>query len=131
MTKRHAPYQDDHYSIPAAGFRLLVGEIHDLLADYYTAAKRLAEIKNEAQLLRVQKKYAGYEKRLVRHFRALGLPADSGAACDVLAEAIWKRYDMTFLPADGETEKPDDPAEDDGDMFFLFNETDFGESADE
>lgn len=87
----------DEYIIPGSGFRLLVGDIHNLIVLYYSLARRLSEAETEKDFLRLKKRAGGYEKVLKKLYRSLGLPEDSSAAHDVLEESIIRRHNMTLL----------------------------------
>ena len=54
----------DEYIIPGSGFRMLVGDIHDLIVLYYSLAHRLSEVVTEKEFLRLKKRAGGYEKAL-------------------------------------------------------------------
>ena len=81
----------DEYIIPGYGFRMLVGDIHNLIVLYYSLARRLSEAETEKDFLRLKKKAGGYEKVLKKLYRSLGLPEDSNAAQDILEESIIRR----------------------------------------
>ena len=87
----------DEYIIPGSGFRMLVGDIHNLIVLYYSLARRLSEAETEKDFLRLKKKAGGYEKVLKKLYRSLGLPEDSSAAQDVLEESIIRRHHMVRL----------------------------------
>ena len=99
----------DEYIIPGYGFRMLVGDIHNLIVLYYSLARRLSEAETEKDFLRLKKKAGGYEKVLKKLFRSLGLPEDSNAAQDVLEESIIRRHNLVRLEDVEETQ-------DDGDL---------------
>ena len=87
----------DEYIIPGSGFRLLVGDIHNLIVLYYSLARRLSEAETEKDFLRLKKRAGNYEKEMKRIYRSLGLPEDSNAAQDVLEESIIRRHNMVRL----------------------------------
>ena len=87
----------DEYIIPGSGFRMLVGDIHNLIVLYYSLARRLSEAETEKDFLRLKKRAGNYEKEMKRIYRSLGLPEDSSAAHDVLEESIIRRHNMTLL----------------------------------
>lgn len=92
----------DEYIIPGSGFRLLVGDIHNLIVLYYSLARRLSEAETEKDFLRLKKRAGNYEKEMKRIYRSLGLPQDSGAAHNVLEESIIRRHNMVLLEDDAE-----------------------------
>ena len=102
----------DEYIIPGSGFRMLVGDIHNLIVLYYSLARRLSEAETEKDFLRLKKKAGGYEKVLKKLYRSLGLPEDSGAAQDVLEESIIRRHNMVRLE---DVEEPQDEGDLEGD----------------
>ena len=102
----------DEYIIPGSGFRLLVGDIHNLIVLYYSLARRLSEAETEKDFLRLKKRAGNYEKEMKRIYRSLGLPEDSGAAQDVLEESIIRRHNMVRLE---DVEEPQDEGDLEGD----------------
>ena len=102
----------DEYIIPGSGFRMLVGDIYNLIVLYYSLARRLSEAETEKDFLRLKKKAGGYEKVLKKLYRSLGLPGDSGAAQDVLEESIIRRHNMVRLE---DVEEPQDEGDLEGD----------------
>ena len=92
----------DEYIIPGSGFRMLVGDIHNLIVLYYSLARRLSEAETEKDFLRLKKRAGNYEKEMKRIYRSLGLPEDSSAAQDVLEESIIRRHNMVLLEDDAE-----------------------------
>lgn len=111
--------QKDAYIIPSSGFRMLTGDIHDLIVLYYSLARRLSEAETEKDFLRLKKRAGNYEKEMKRIYRSLGLPEDSSVAHDALEEAIIQRHRMTLLEDEEELDGgygPDgeDEAWDDG-----------------
>ena len=98
----------DEYIIPGSGFRMLVGDIYNLIVLYHSLARRLSEAVTDKDFLRLKKKAGGYEKVLKKLFRSLGLPEDSNAAQDVLEESIIKRHHLIPL------EEVEDDSQDDG-----------------
>lgn len=97
----------DEYIIPGSGFRLLVGDIHNLIVLYYTLARHLSEAVTEKDFLRLKKRAGNYEKVLKKLYRSLGLPEDSSAAQDVLEESIIRRHNMVRLEDDAEEDLDD------------------------
>lgn len=102
----------DEYIIPGSGFRMLVGDIHNLIVLYYSLARRLSEAETEKDFLRLKKKAGGYEKVLKKLFRSLGLPKDSNAAQDILEESIIRRHNLVRLE---DVEEPQDEGDLEGD----------------
>lgn len=102
----------DEYIIPGSGFRMLVGDIHNLIVLYYSLARRLSEAETEKDFLRLKKRAGNYEKEMKRIYRSLGLPEGSSAAHDVLEEAIIKRHNLIPLE---DVEEPQDEGDLEGD----------------
>ena len=102
----------DEYIIPGSGFRMLVGDIYNLIVLYHSLARRLSEAETEKDFLRLKKKAGGYEKVLKKLFRSLGLPEDSNAAQDVLEESIIRRHNLVRLE---DVEEPQDEGDLEGD----------------
>lgn len=102
----------DEYIISGSGFRMLVGDIHNLIVLYYSLARRLSEAETEKDFLRLKKKAGNYEKEMKRIYRSLGLPEVSGVAHDTLEEAIIKRHNLIPLE---DVEEPQDEGDLEGD----------------
>ena len=98
----------DEYIIPGSGFRMLVGDIYNLIVLYHSLARCLLEAETEKDFLRLKKKAGGYEKVLKKLYRSLGLPEDSGAAQDVLEESIIRRHNLVRLEDVEETQDEGD-----------------------
>ena len=98
----------DEYIIPGSGFRMLVGDIHNLIVLYHSLARCLSEAETEKDFLRLKKRAVNYEKEMKRIYRSLGLPEGSGVAHDTLEEAIIKRHNLIPL------EEVEDEPQDDG-----------------
>ena len=97
----------DEYIIPGSGFRMLVGDIYNLIVLYHSLARRLSEAETEKDFLRFKKRAGNYEKEMKRIYHSLGLPEGSGVAHDTLEEAIIKRHNLIPLE-----EVEDDPQDD-------------------
>ena len=102
----------DEYIIPGSGFRMLVGDIHNLIVLYYSLARRLSEAETEKDFLRLKKRAGNYEKEMKRIYRSLGLPQDSSAAQDILEESIIRRHNLVRLE---DVEEPQDEGDLEGD----------------
>lgn len=95
------------WGIPGSGFRMLVGDIYNLIVLYHSLARCLSEAETEKDFLRLKKRAGNYEKEMKRIYRSLGLPVGSGVAHDTLEEAIIKRHNLIPLE-----EVEDDPQDD-------------------
>ena len=102
----------DEYIIPGSGFRMLVGDLYNLIVLYHSLARRLSEVKTEKDLLRLKKRAGNYEKEMKRIYRSLGLPEGSSAAHDVLEESIIRRHNLVRLE---DVEEPQDEGDLEGD----------------
>lgn len=98
----------DEYIIPGSGFRMLVGDIYNLIVLYHSLARCLSGAETEKDFLRLKKRAGNYEKEMKRIYRSLGLPEGSGIAHDTLEEAIIKRHNLIPL------EEVEDEPQDDG-----------------
>ena len=83
----------DEYIIPGSGFRLLVNDIHNLIALYYSLARRLSEAETEKSFLRLKKRAGNYEKEMKQIYRSLGLPEDDAEEAldegDLEGDEVW------------------------------------------
>ena len=102
----------DEYIIPGSGFRMLVGDIYNLIVLYYTLARGLSEAVTDKDFLQLKKKAGSYEKVLKKLYRSLGLPEDSNAAQDILEESIIRRHNLVRLE---DVEEPQDEGDLEGD----------------
>ena len=97
----HAPA----YIISGGAFRMLAGDVFDLLAQYSFLRNRVVEVKTERQLARLQKNLSGENPRIRRMYRRWGFAEDQGVTCYDILEATLRRRLMT--PYD-----PEEAAED-------------------
>lgn len=102
----------DEYIVPGYGFRMLVGDIYNLIVLYYSLARRLSEAETEKDFLRLKKRAGNYEKEMKRIYRSLGLPEGSGVAHDTLEESIIRRHNLVRLE---DVEEPQDEGDLEGD----------------
>ena len=98
----------DEYIIPGSSFRMLVGDIYNLIVLYHSLARCLSEAETEKDFLRLKKRAGNYEKEMKRIYRSLGLPEDSNAAQDVLEESIIRRHNLVRLEDVEETQDEGD-----------------------
>ena len=103
--QRVATADDPAYIISGSAFRLLVGDLFDLLAQYGFLRNRVVEVKTERQLARLQKNLSGENPRIRRMCRRWGLAEDQGVTCYDILEATLRRTHLT--PYD-----PEEAAED-------------------
>ena len=103
--QRAASSNDPAYIISGSAFRMLVGDLFGLLAQYGFLHNRVLEVKTERQLARLQKNLSGENPRIRRMYRRWGLAEDQGVTCYDILEATLRRTHLT--PYD-----PEEAAED-------------------
>ena len=105
--QRAATADDPAYIISGGAFRLLVGDLFDLLAQYSFLRNRVLEVKTERQLARLQKNLSGENPRIRRMYRRWGIPDSTGiTAFDMLESAI-RRTHLTPYDPDGSEDDDD------------------------
>ena len=95
----------DEYIIPGSGFRMLVGDLFELLAQYGFLHNRVLDVKTERQLVRLQKNLSGENPSIRRMYRRWGFAEDQVVTCYDILEATLRRAHLT--PYD-----PEETAED-------------------
>lgn len=103
--QRAASADDPAYIISGSAFRMLAGDLFDLLAQYSFLRNRVVEVKTEKRLARLQKNLSGENPRIRRMYRRWGLAEDQGVTCYDILEATLRRRHLT--PYD-----PEEAAED-------------------
>ena len=103
--QRAATADDPAYIISGGAFRLLAGDLFDLLAQYGFLRNRVLEVKTERQLARLQKNLSGENPRIRRMYRRWGFAEDQVVTCYDILEAALRRAHLT--PYD-----PEEAAED-------------------
>ena len=103
--QRAAASNDPAYIISGSAFRMLVGDLFDLLAQYSFLRNRVLEVKTERQLARLQKNLSGENPRIRRMYRRWGFAEDQVVTCYDILEATLRRAHLT--PYD-----PEEAAED-------------------
>ena len=91
----------DEYIIPGSGFRMLVGDLFDLLAQYGFLRNRVLDIKTERQLARLQKNLSGEHPVTRRMYRRWGLPDSTGVTGFDMLESAIRRTHLTPYDPDG------------------------------
>ena len=87
--KQRAAAHDPAYIISGSAFRMLAGDLFDLLAQYSFLRNRVLEVKTEKQLVRLQKNLSGEHPAIRRMYRRWGIPDSSGVTgFDMLESAI-------------------------------------------
>ena len=93
--QRAAPSNDPAYIISGSAFRMLVGDLFDLLAQYGYLRNRVLEVKTERQLAQLQKNLSGEHPAIRRMYRRWGI-----TGFDMLESAI-RRTHLTPYDPDG------------------------------
>ena len=105
--QRAAPSNDPAYIISGSAFRMLVGDLFDLLAQYGYLRDRVLEVKTERQLAQLQKNLSGEHPAIRRMYRRWGI---TGSTCitgfDMLESAI-RRTHLTPYDPDGSEDDDD------------------------
>lgn len=99
--QRVATADDPAYIISGSAFRLLVGDLFDLLAQYGFLRNRVVEVKTERQLVRLQKNLSGENPRIRRMCRRWGIPDNTGVTGYDMLEAAIRRTCLTPYGANG------------------------------
>ena len=100
-----ATNNDPTYIISGSAFRMLVGDLFELLAQYGFLHNRVLDVKTERQLARLQKNLSGENPRIRRMYRRWGFAEDQVVTCYDILEATLRRAHLT--PYD-----PEEAAED-------------------
>ena len=103
--KQRAAAHDPAYIISGSAFRMLVGDLFDLLAQYSFLRNRVVEVKTEKRLARLQKNLSGENPCIRRMYRRWGFAEDQVVTCYDILEATLRRAHLT--PYD-----PEEAAED-------------------
>jgi len=102
--QRAAASNDPAYIISGSAFRMLVGDLFDLLAQYGFLHNRILDVKTERQLARLQKNLSGEHPAIRRMYRRWGIPDSTGVTgFDMLESAIRRTHLMPYDPDDSET----------------------------
>ena len=102
--QRAATAHDPAYIISGGAFRMLVGDLFDLLAQYSFLRNRVVEVKTEKRLARLQKNLSGEHPAIRRMYRRWGIPDSTGVTgFDMLESAIRRTHLMPYDPDDSET----------------------------
>ena len=97
--QRAAASNDPAYIISGSAFRMLVGDLFDLLAQYSFLRNRVVEVKTEKRLARLQKNLSGENPSIRRMYRRWGIPDSTGVTgFDMLKSAICKTHLTPYDP---------------------------------
>ena len=99
--QRAATAHDPAYIISGGAFRMLVGDLFDLLAQYSFLRNRVLEVKTERQLARLQKNLSGENPSIRRMYRRWGIPDSTGVTGFDMLESTIRRTHLTPYDPDG------------------------------
>ena len=99
--QRAAATNDPAYIISGSAFRMLVGDLFDLLAQYGYLRNRVLEVKTERQLARLQKNLSGEHPAIRRMYRRWGIPDSTGVTGFDMLESAIRRTHLTPCDTDG------------------------------
>ena len=97
--QRAATAHDPAYIISGGAFRMLAGDLFDLLAQYSFLRNRVVEVKTEKRLARLQKNLSGENPSIRRMYRRWGIPDSTGVTgFDMLKSAIRQTHLTPYDP---------------------------------
>ena len=99
--QRAATADDPAYIISGSAFRMLVGDLFDLLAQYGNLRNRVLDVKTERQLARLQKNLSGEHPAIRRMYRRWGIPDSTGVTGFDMLESAIRRTHLTPYDPDG------------------------------
>jgi hypothetical protein len=99
--QRAASSNDPAYIISGSAFRMLVGDLFGLLAQYGFLHNRVLEVKTERQLARLQKNLSGEHPVIRRMYRRWGIPDSTGVTGFDMLESAIRRTHLTPYDQDG------------------------------
>ena len=99
--QRAATADDPAYIISGGAFRMLVGDLFDLLAQYSFLRNRVVEVKTEKRLARLQKSLSGENPSIRRMYRRWGIPDSTGVTGFDMLESTIRRTHLTPYDPDG------------------------------
>ena len=105
--QRAATAHDPAYIISGSAFRMLVGDLFDLLAQYGYLRNRVMDVKTERQLARLQKNLSGEHPAIRRMYRRWGIPDSTGVTGFDMMESAIRRTHLTPYDPDGSEDNHD------------------------
>ena len=99
--QRAATAHDPAYIISGSAFRMLAGDLFDLLAQYSFLRNRVVEVKTEKRLARLQKNLSGENPSIRRMYRRWGIPDSTGVTGFDMLESAIRRTHLTPYDPDG------------------------------
>ena len=106
--KQHAATADDPaYIISGSAFRMLVGDLFDLLAQYGYLRNRVLDVETERQPAWLQKNLSGEHPAIRRMYRRWGIPDSTGVTGFDMLESAIRRTHLTPYDPDGSEDDSD------------------------
>ena len=105
--QRAATAHDPAYVISGSAFRMLVGDLFDLLAQYGFLHNRILDVKTERQLARLQKNLSGEHPAIRRMYRRWGITDNTGVTGVDMLESAIRRTHLTPYDSDGSEDDDD------------------------
>ena len=105
--QRAATAHDPAYIISGSAFRMLAGDLFDLLAQYSFLRNRVVEVKTEKRLARLQKNLSGENPSIRRMYRRWGIPDSTGVTGFDMLESAIRRTHLTPYDPDGSEDDDD------------------------
>lgn len=105
--QRAAASNDPAYIISGSAFRMLVGDLFDLLAQYGYLRNRVLEVKTERQLAQLQKNLSGEHPAIRRMYRRWGITGSTGITGFDMLESAIRRTHLTPYDLDGSEDDDD------------------------
>ncbi|WP_419027626.1 hypothetical protein [Dysosmobacter sp.] len=105
--QRAAPSNDPAYIISGSAFRMLVGDLFDLLAQYGYLRNRVLEVKTERQLAQLQKNLSGEHPAIRRMYRRWGITGSTDITGFDMLESAIRRTHLTPYDLDGSEDDDD------------------------
>ena len=99
--QRAASSNDPAYIISGSAFRMLVGDLFDLLAQYGYLRNRVLDVETERQLAWLQKNLSGEHPAIRRMYRRWGIPDSTGVTGFDMLESAIRRTHLTPYDPDG------------------------------
>ena len=99
--QRAATADDPAYIISGSAFRMLVGDLFDLLAQYGYLRNRVLDVETERQLAQLQKNLSGEHPAIRRMYRRWGIPDSTGVTGFDMLESAIRRTHLTPYDPDG------------------------------
>ena len=105
--QRAVTAHDPAYIISSSAFRMLVGDLFDLLAQYGYLRNRVLDVETERQLAWLQKNLSGEHPAIRRMYRRWGIPDSTGVTGFDMLESAIRRTHLTPYDPDGSEDDSD------------------------